>query len=289
MAVRRPKPRRRKTSTVEAASLTQEEPPPNTIVCESPMNKAWRRPRQTRALDLYLPGPPPVLIMPGRQRFTQQGLCLPPAPRTVTPQDRDETMNLFSDSLHFFNDPGVRHLTSSQKKVNQWRRWSEDIIPSLLVPYLSYMQETSMLRYANIVRQPHGDAVACRAGCGTRNIKVVCVLFDSVLFSFFFFSTADLIYITGLSEINIIACPCFPAPLQLLRSGLFPCAPVAPSLAVDLRVLEFVRLLFVRQSPNHTAWCDAVETFLDGMGYKLTSKVSFLILRVRSMFNLVLA
>ncbi|OAX32967.1 hypothetical protein K503DRAFT_661819, partial [Rhizopogon vinicolor AM-OR11-026] len=37
-------------------------------------------------------------------------------------------------------------------------------------------------------------------------------------------------------------------------------------------VLEFVRLLFVRQSPNQTAWCDAVETFPDGMGYKLTLK-----------------
>ncbi|KAG1727336.1 hypothetical protein EDB19DRAFT_1897559 [Suillus lakei] len=144
-------------------------------------------------------------------------------------------------------------MATSQKKTNQWRRWSEEVIPSLIVPYLVYMQETSMLRYANIVRQPHGDTVACHAGCGTRSIKVACVFFDS------------------LSEINIIACPCFPAPLQLLRCGLFPCAPVAPSLAVDLRVLEFVRLLFICQSPNHTAWCDAVETFLDGMGYKLTS------------------
>ncbi|KAG2047005.1 hypothetical protein BDR06DRAFT_985353 [Suillus hirtellus] len=75
-----------------------------------------------------------------------------------------------------------------------------------------------------------------------------------------------------LKEIDIIACPCFPAPLQLLCCGLFPCAPVAPSLAVDLRVLEFVCLLFVCQSPNQTAWCDAVETFLDGMGYKLSCK-----------------
>ncbi|KAG1738078.1 uncharacterized protein EDB91DRAFT_1237789 [Suillus paluster] len=144
-------------------------------------------------------------------------------------------------------------MATSQKKTNQWCRWSEDVIPSLVVPYLSYMQETSMLHYADTVRQPHGDPVACHAGCGTRSIKVAWVFFDS------------------LSEINIIACPCYPAPLQLLRRGLFPCAPVAPSLAVDLRVLEFVRLLFIRQSPNHTAWCDAVETFLDGMGYKLTS------------------
>ncbi|KAG2048979.1 hypothetical protein BDR06DRAFT_1070368 [Suillus hirtellus] len=75
-----------------------------------------------------------------------------------------------------------------------------------------------------------------------------------------------------LKEIDIVTCPCFPAPLQLLCHGLFPCAPVAPSLAVDLHVLEFVHLLFVCQSPSQTAWCNAVETFLDGMGYKLSCK-----------------
>ncbi|KAG1904971.1 uncharacterized protein F5891DRAFT_1126283 [Suillus fuscotomentosus] len=30
-------------------------------------------------------------------------------------------------------------------------------------------------------------------------------------------------------------------------------------------MVQFVRLLFICQSPNHTAWCDAVETFLDGI------------------------
>ncbi|KAG2341701.1 hypothetical protein BDR05DRAFT_976848 [Suillus weaverae] len=42
---------------------------------------------------------------------------------------------------------------------------------------------------------------------------------------------------------------------------------MAPSLA-------FICLLFIRQSPNQTAWCNALETFLDGMGYKLTLKNS---------------
>jgi hypothetical protein len=184
MAVCRPKPRRRKVSTLEAASATQEELPPNTIVCQLWMNKAWRHLCQTRKLDLYLPGPPPVLIMPGRQCLTQR-LSLPSAPRMVTPQDRDGPTDPFSDSLYFFNDPSVRHLTSSQKKTNQWRRWSEEVIPSLIVPYLAYMQETSMLCYANIVRQPHGDTVACHAGCGTCSIKVACVFFDSMLSTFF--------------------------------------------------------------------------------------------------------
>ncbi|KIJ10415.1 hypothetical protein PAXINDRAFT_16570 [Paxillus involutus ATCC 200175] len=54
--------------------------------------------------------------------------------------------------------------------------------------------------------------------------------------------------------------------------GLFPCAPVAPSLAVDLRVLQFVKTLFVRQTPNVTAWCEAVEVFLAGCGYTFAGK-----------------
>ncbi|KAG1721173.1 uncharacterized protein EDB91DRAFT_1037293, partial [Suillus paluster] len=77
-----------------------------------------------------------------------------------------------------------------------------------------------------------------------------------------------------LKEINIITCPCFPVPLQLLCHGLFPCTPLAPSLTVDLHILEFVRLLFVHQAPNQIAWCNAVETFLDGMRYKFSCKVS---------------
>ncbi|KAG2104651.1 uncharacterized protein F5147DRAFT_579822, partial [Suillus discolor] len=142
------------------------------------------------------------------------------------------------------------------KRANQWRRWSEDVILRMIVPYLSYIQETVSLRHANMPAIRHRTGGECRTGCRTRSIKVACVFFDAF------------------EEITIIACPCSPAPLQLLHCGFFPCAPVAPSLAVDLRLLEFVHLLFLRQSPNQTAWCDALETFLDGMKYKLRLKDS---------------
>ncbi|KAG1888615.1 hypothetical protein F4604DRAFT_1877200 [Suillus subluteus] len=75
-----------------------------------------------------------------------------------------------------------------------------------------------------------------------------------------------------LEVLNIDCCPCAPAPLQLLKLGLFACAPIAPSLAVDLRVLELVRTLFVRITPNTTAWCEALEVFLTARGYKLSTK-----------------
>ncbi|OAX31515.1 hypothetical protein K503DRAFT_794937 [Rhizopogon vinicolor AM-OR11-026] len=112
-------------------------------------------------------------------------------------------------------------LHSATFIANQWRRWSEDIIPCMIVPYLSYIQETSSLCHANVPGECHQYKGVCEAGCKTHSLK----------------------------------------PWR----GLFSCAPVAP-------LLPFVRLLFVRQSPNQTAWCDAVETFPDGMGYKLTLK-----------------
>ncbi|KAG2087443.1 uncharacterized protein F5147DRAFT_748525 [Suillus discolor] len=151
----------------------------------------------------------------------------------------------FSDSIHFSNDAGPHRLTSSQKRANQWRRWSEDVIPRMIVPYLSHIQETVSLHHANMPAIRHRTDGECRTGCRT-----------------------------PFEEITIIACPCSPALLQLLRCGFFPCAPVAPSLAVDLRLLEFVHLLFLRQSPNQMTWCDALETFLDGMKYKLRLKNS---------------
>ncbi|KAG1838530.1 hypothetical protein DFJ58DRAFT_718722 [Suillus subalutaceus] len=149
---------------------------------------------------------------------------------------------LFSDSLHFSNDPITHHLTSSQKGSTS----GADGRKKSFLPVFYHTYPT--------FRQPQQDIGVCIAGCRTRSITVACVHFDV------------------LKEIDIIACPCFPAPLQLLCRGLFPCAPVTPSLAVDLRILEFIHLLFVRQSPNQTAWCDAVETFPDGMGYKLFCK-----------------
>ncbi|KIN96721.1 hypothetical protein M404DRAFT_162394, partial [Pisolithus tinctorius Marx 270] len=55
--------------------------------------------------------------------------------------------------------------------------------------------------------------------------------------------------------------------------GLFVCSLITPTLAVDLCVLEFVKTLFVWLTPNTTAWCEALESFLDAQGYKMQSKV----------------
>ncbi|KAL1741684.1 hypothetical protein HDZ31DRAFT_809, partial [Schizophyllum fasciatum] len=65
------------------------------------------------------------------------------------------------------------------------------------------------------------------------------------------------------------SCRCRPAATQLVEVGLFPCAPCRPTLAIDINVLDFVRLLFLNISPNVTAWCKAMEMFLIARSHKL--------------------
>lgn len=77
----------------------------------------------------------------------------------------------------------------------------------------------------------------------------------------------------AIERIHIQLCNCASVSQRLVAKGLFPCAPTAPTLAVDIRVLEFVSGLFKRISPNHTAWCKAVDEFLEGQGYKLENEV----------------
>jgi CxC1 like cysteine cluster associated with KDZ transposases len=77
-----------------------------------------------------------------------------------------------------------------------------------------------------------------------------------------------------LESLMIHSCSCAPVCRQLMQQGLFPCSPLAPTLAVDLQVLEFITCLFVHIPPNNTGWCKTIEEFLDSQGYKLTTKVS---------------
>lgn len=66
---------------------------------------------------------------------------------------------------------------------------------------------------------------------------------------------------------DIEVCSCSPAK-ALLLSGYFVSAPIRPSFAFDVKMLEFARELYVRSPPNRSAWSSAWEAFLRGRGYK---------------------
>lgn len=83
---------------------------------------------------------------------------------------------------------------------------------------------------------------------------------------------------SGLHVIELKVCQCSPAAEQLVCIGLFPCAPLAPSLAIDIGLLQFTQALFVRLPPNTTSFCETLEYFLECRGYKLTTRVSYFFL-----------
>ena len=64
-----------------------------------------------------------------------------------------------------------------------------------------------------------------------------------------------------IEKISLYTCTDIPA--WLLSMALFPCAPIFPTLAVDIQLLEFVWVLFANAAPNITAWCNTLEAFWD--------------------------
>ncbi|KIK72743.1 hypothetical protein PAXRUDRAFT_120300, partial [Paxillus rubicundulus Ve08.2h10] len=118
---------------------------------------------------------------------------------------------------------------------NQYRQWSQDVIPTLLQPYMQYVRVTgSLSTVENVIVPP------CVHSCACRQLQVTCLYFDR------------------LKIMTLLVCPCRPAPLQLVALGLFGCAPVLPSLTDNFRVLELVKALFVRMTPNLSGWTEAL-------------------------------
>ena len=64
-------------------------------------------------------------------------------------------------------------IKRAHKKERQWRKWSEDVIPVLLKPYLTLMRETQSLRHINEVRGRKG-CTGCAFG---RLLEVSCIYF----------------------------------------------------------------------------------------------------------------
>ena len=64
-----------------------------------------------------------------------------------------------------------------------------------------------------------------------------------------------------------------PVPVQLMQLRTFGCAPVLPSLGVDVCVLEFAMNLFLQISPNNTVFTNVLKGVLVNMGFQLNHQV----------------
>jgi hypothetical protein len=55
--------------------------------------------------------------------------------------------------------------------------------------------------------------------------------------------------------------------------GYFPCAPIRPTLAVDINLLEFVTIGSHNMAPNVKGWSDTLQSFLAVCSFLLGGKV----------------
>lgn len=81
------------------------------------------------------------------------------------------------------------------------------------------------------------------------------------------------LFVVDIHEISLIVCKCRPAAFLLLELGLFPSAPVHPTLAVDLDLLDFTSAVFRVQQPNIQGWTDSLQIYLHKRGYVLDGDV----------------
>ncbi|KAL4061864.1 hypothetical protein V8B97DRAFT_2027067 [Scleroderma yunnanense] len=204
-----------------------------------------------------------LLTLPGCCAFTQQ-LCVLSEPcvqtssttvhapsahsslhskgRTYPGPEFDED-DLLTDGLHVSQYPLSLPLRHTCKKMRQWQWWSNEVIPSLV-----------QLFHDPITPWPQ----ICKGQCVCHHLKVECINYDNI------------------QTIGIVVCSCITAVQQLLQMSYFPCAPLAPTLAVSLKLLNLVKHLFVHIPPNISAWCEALQSYLGSMGYSVDSKVRLL-------------
>ncbi|KAJ7154030.1 hypothetical protein C8R43DRAFT_1126688 [Mycena crocata] len=130
---------------------------------------------------------------------------------------------------------------------SKWVAWDQQLIPRLIPQFVRLWHKTQGLRNADDLSLP--SPRACH--CSSIQCKITLVRF------------------TTMQDLVLKVCDCNPAAQQLLSAGLFPCAPLRPTLAVDVRLLELAKKLFVRIAPNKTAWTSTLEDFLSSLGFTL--------------------
>ncbi len=179
---------------------------------------------------------------------------------------------------------GVDHAEVRRSKLERrWQKWSEEVIPMLLKPYICLLRKTDSLR--NLADIQSTAVLGC-TGCSLgRTLEVSCVFFQSKCYILVEFWRKINIWL----EIEkLVLCTCTEPTLQLLSRGLFPCAPSLPTLAVDLNMLDFVHELFVNSAPNITAWCETLEGFLNDRQFKLSTRVCAVFMLDLSLADLIL-
>lgn len=137
------------------------------------------------------------------------------------------------------------------RREAQSKRWNESVLPRLLPRFLANRAKF----FGHAATATPNMHRACSCDAPPARLQVLCVYFDRT------------------ESVTLASCPCFLAAEQLVDLGLFPCAPLQPSLAVCLNMLEFASSLFMFGVPNERAWVATLHAFLQKRGFAFTSEV----------------
>ncbi|TEB31106.1 hypothetical protein FA13DRAFT_1709947 [Coprinellus micaceus] len=130
------------------------------------------------------------------------------------------------------------------KRLLEWDRWRE-LIPRLIPTYMQLLQQSNNLRS---ISRDIPSPCTCMRG---RSLQVT-------------------VYgLNGTRDISV--CSCCPA-AALLLNGYFPSAPLRPSVAFDIGMLEFARELYLRSSPNRSAFAAALDSYYPIPGVERTRR-----------------
>lgn len=224
--------------------------------------RSSRELHQKSSLKLSYPGPPgrrgqykitPVICGPHGPVYSSshRRVVLPDA----GPSDQMFNMSLFDPHLHFDNPNPIAQPAisrSARKKQAQHRCWDQRVLPRLIRPFLR--SRRSRLEAPLVDLQ--ADNRECICGEPGITLPILAV------------------YQNCTSVIEVQSCSCHLAAERLVEQGLFPCAPLAPSLAVSLDVLEFACDLYLHFAPNDRAFVGSLRKFLQARGYSFDTEVS---------------
>lgn len=257
-------PRIRKSKSTQFSSPGSS-PTPSSNSHLFPLKTAPRVRRERDTSHLRLPILQPVFALPGGNDYTHN------VPTTFT-RRQAAVMNeddVFADSAFDILDSGWSGPGSQHKKERQRNTWVEKVLPALIQPYLTLLHVSNNLR--TIRRFVEREECTCQGP--QSQITVICVYFQCTCLPRHH-ASPRLTSSIGIESVVLNTCDCSPAPKQLVSRGFFPSAPILPSLAVDVQMLQFLGELFVRIPPNNTAWTEALEAFWSHRLYKLETRVS---------------
>ena len=148
-----------------------------------PIEEAPRARRAPHTRKLGIPRVDPHLSLPRNRVYIQitASSNLLHVPYLQVISNNEDPFSLednFSDHSIFSiysHNPDIPHANyrNAVKRQRQWTRWKNEIIPSLLKPYLAMLNETCNLR------DPPSTPSLCNCTCVTSwKLKVICMYFD---------------------------------------------------------------------------------------------------------------